>query len=89
MDMINWLQYWLETDNTKIIYVLTLILVASILDFLMGWINAKFNKKVDFSSTVALFGIAKKIVYFMLLVLFIPIALLVPEPVGIAALYVL
>ena len=89
MEMINWLQYWLETDNTKIIYVLTLILVASILDFLMGWINAKFNKKVDFSSTVALFGIAKKIVYFMLLVLFIPIALLVPEPVGIAALYVL
>lgn len=55
----------------------------------MGWVNAKFNKEVQFSSTVALFGVIKKIVYFMLLVLFIPIALLVPAPIGISALYVL
>lgn len=89
MEMIDWLENWLRTDDTKIIYVLTLILIANILDFAMGWINAKFNKDIEFSSTVALFGIAKKIVYFMLLVLFIPIALLVPEPIGIAALYVL
>lgn len=89
MEMIDWLAQWLETDNTKIIYWLMVILAASTLDFMMGWINAKFNKEVQFSSTVALFGIVKKIVYFMLLVLFIPIALLVPYPVGIAALYVL
>lgn len=87
--MVDWLQHWLETDNTKIIYWLMVILAASTLDFMMGWVNAKFNKEIDFSSTIALFGIAKKIVYFMLLVLFIPIALLVPDPVGIAALYVL
>lgn len=89
MEMIDWLAQWLETDNTKIIYWLMVILAASTLDFMMGWVNAKFNKEVQFSSTVALFGIVKKIVYFMLLVLFIPIALLVPYPVGIAALYVL
>lgn len=89
MEMITWLQQWLANDDYKIIYFLTVILSASIMDFLMGWLNAKFNKLVSFSSTVALFGIAKKIVYFMLLVLFIPIALLVPDPVGIAALYVL
>lgn len=89
MEMIDWLQRWLESDNTKVVYLLAVILSASILDFLMGWINAKFNKEVQFSSTMALFGIAKKIVYFMLLVLFIPIALLVPAPIGVAALYVL
>lgn len=89
MNMINWLGRWLETDDTKVMYLLAVILVASMLDFLMGWINAKFNKEVQFSSNVALFGIIKKIVYFMLLVLFIPIALLVPAPIGISALYVL
>lgn len=89
MEMLGWLKHWLETDDTKLIYILAIILIANILDFLLGWINAKFNKKIDFSSTVALFGIAKKMFYFILLVLFIPIALLVPEPIGISALYVL
>lgn len=89
MNMINWLGHWLETDDTKVMYLLAVILVSSMLDFVMGWVNAKFNKEVQFSSTVALFGIIKKIVYFMLLVLFIPIALLVPTPIGISALYVL
>ena len=89
MDMINWLGHWLETDDTKLMYILAVILLVSVLDFGMGWINAKFNKEVQFSSNVALYGIIKKIVYFMLLVLFIPIALLVPAPIGISALYVL
>lgn len=87
--MLTWLKHWLETDDTKLIYILAIILIANILDFLLGWINAKFNKEIDFSSNVALFGIAKKIFYFSLLVLFVPIALLVPEPIGISALYVL
>ena len=89
MDMINWLSRWLETDNTKIIYILALIMVANMIDFLLGWINAKFNKNVSFSSSRAIYGIARKMVMFMLLVFFIPVSLLVPAPIGISALYVL
>jgi toxin secretion/phage lysis holin len=89
MDMINWLSKWLQSDDTKIIYILALILLANIIDFLLGWINAKFNKQVSFSSSVAIYGIARKMVLFILCVFFIPISLLVPYPIGISALYVL
>lgn len=87
--MIDWLSKWLMTDDTKLIYLLTMILCANVIDFTIGWVNAKFNKNVAFSSGTAIYGILRKIIMFMLLVFFIPVALLVPTPVGISALYVL
>jgi toxin secretion/phage lysis holin len=87
--MFNYMQRWLENDNTKVIYFLVLILIANMIDFLLGWINAKFNAKVSFSSSRAIYGIARKMVMFILCVFFIPVSLLVPYPVGIGALYVL
>jgi toxin secretion/phage lysis holin len=89
MDMFTWLQSWLERDDSKVIYLLSLILIANMIDFLLGWINAKFNGKVRFSSSKAIYGIARKLIMFILLVFFIPVSLLVPYPVGIGALYVL
>jgi toxin secretion/phage lysis holin len=89
VDMFNYMQRWLENDNTKVIYFLVLILIANMIDFLLGWINAKFNTKVSFSSSRAIYGIARKMVMFILCVFFIPVSLLVPYPVGIGALYVL
>lgn len=87
--MLEWLNYWLSTDNTKLIYVISLILIANVLDFTIGWVNAKFNKAVAFSSSKAIYGIARKMFVFILLIFFIPFSLLVPEPIGISALYVL
>jgi toxin secretion/phage lysis holin len=88
VDMFNYMQRWLENDNTKVIYFLVLILIANMIDFVAGWINAKFNPNVSFSSSKAIFGIARKMILFILCVFFVPISLLVPYPVGIAALYV-
>jgi toxin secretion/phage lysis holin len=88
VDMFNYMQKWLENDNTKVIYFLVLILIANMIDFVAGWINAKFNPNVSFSSSKAIFGIARKMILFILCVFFVPISLLVPYPVGIAALYV-
>lgn len=87
--MIDFLRQFLESDSTKLIYLLSLILGANIIDFAVGWFNAKFNKNVEFSSSKAIFGIARKLFLFVLLVYSIPVALLVPEPLGISALYVL
>lgn len=87
--MIEWLQTYLESDSTKLIYFLALTLGANIIDFLAGWINAKFNPKIQFSSSKAIMGIARKLLLFILLVYSIPVALLMPEPLGISALYVL
>lgn len=87
--MINWLSVWLSEDNTKLLYLLTLILIANILDFIFGVINAKFNENVPFSSKKAKNGLFIKIGYFILLVYVIPVALLLPEGIGVSALYVL
>jgi toxin secretion/phage lysis holin len=89
MDMFHYLQKWLDNDNTKVIYFLVLILIANMIDFSIGWINAKFNTSVAFSSSKAIYGIARKMIMFILCVFFVPISLLVPYPVGIASLYVL
>ena len=89
MDMFHYMQKWLDNDNTKVIYFLVLILIANMIDFLLGWINAKFNKNVSFSSSRAIYGIARKMVMFILCVFFVPVSMLVPYPVGIASLYVL
>lgn len=87
--MLDWLESWLQQDDTALLYILIVIMVMSMLDLLMGWVNAKFNKEIEFVSSVALLGIIKKIVYFTLLVAFIPVALLLPDTVGISALHVM
>ena len=85
--MITWLQHLLENDDTKVMYFLTIILAFSMIDLLIGWVNAKFNKDVSFSSSVALFGVIKKMTYFIILCLFVPVSLFIPSPVGMLALY--
>ena len=87
LKMITWLQHLLENDDTKVMYFLTIILMFSIIDLLVGWVNAKFNKDVSFSSSVALFGVIKKMTYFIVLCLFVPVSLFIPNPVGMLALY--
>lgn len=87
LKMITWLQHLLENDNTKVMYFLTIILAFSMIDLMIGWVNAKFNKDVSFSSSVALFGVIKKMTYFIVLCLFVPVSLFIPNPVGMLALY--
>lgn len=89
MGMIEWLQYFLEKDDTKIIYILALILIANTIDFMLGWTIAKLNPEVKFSSSKAVFGIARKITLYIMLVIFIPFSLLLPDMIGLSALYIL
>ena len=87
MDMVSWLQSLTQIEGMYlIIALLTIILAASTIDFSFGWINARFNKNVKFESGIALYGIIKKMMYFIVLVLFMIIAfLLVPEKIAIPA----
>lgn len=88
-EMFSYLKIWLADDDSKVLYILTLILIANIIDFLLGFINAKFNTKVNFESSRAIYGIARKMTLFILCIYFIPVALLIPEPFDVSALYVL
>lgn len=87
--MLHWLDSWLQNDNTKILYILTAIAIANIMDFVFGIVNAKLNSKVAFSSKKAKYGLLVKIGYFMALVYMIPLMMLLPDGVGLVALYTL
>jgi|SRR5699024_5077575 len=83
-----------ELKNGNAVLYLNVLLVintiVSIIDFSLGWLNAKFNKKVNFISGVALHGIIKKSGYITMLTLFMFIAFLVlPKELAIASLTVL
>lgn len=89
MDMISWLENWLLVDDTKVVYILSLILASDLMDFTIGFLNARLNKNVEFSSAKAILGITKKIATFILLALFIPFVLILPREIGLSALYIL
>lgn len=72
--MIDYITTWL-TDDNHIIYGLILwLMVAMIIDFVLGFTIAKFDKKIDFSSFKAKAGIIVKVTEMILVVYFIPVA---------------
>ena len=90
MDMVTFLKNLTQTDDQYILALLVTILIASTIDFLFGWLNARFNSSVVFESGVALYGIIKKMMYFITLVFFMVVAFLtIPENVANAAVYTL
>lgn len=84
--MVEWVTALVERD--KVTFILTLILIANILDFLFGWVNARLNDEVKFSSTKAIHGIARKMLLFTLAVFFVPVSVIAPQPIGEGALWV-
>lgn len=89
MDMIGWIEKFLENENTKLLLILSLILIANIIDFMIGWFIAKFNPEIEFSTSKAILGIGRKITLLMLLIIFIPFSMLLPDIIGLGALYIL
>ncbi|KAF1300096.1 MULTISPECIES: phage holin family protein [Enterococcus] len=82
----NWEELFLELQQQKILYVLGLLAVAMTLDFFSGVYVAK--KQQCLSSKVGINGILRKLASMVLLVFFLPVALLLPIKTGIAMLYV-
>lgn len=90
MDMVTFLNNLTHNDDHYVLALLVTILIASTIDFVFGWVNARFNGNVTFQSGVALYGIIKKIMYFLTLVLFMVIAfLIIPEKIAMTAVYTL
>lgn len=74
-------------ENSQVLYLLSLIVVAMIVDFLMGYLAAWINKQIVSQKGVN--GILRKVASITLLVLAVPVAPVIPNGVGTAALYVL
>lgn len=91
--MIDPIEYLESLQGDKFLFLSVLYtasLIASTIDFTFGWVNAKFNKNVRFESGIALYGIIKKMQYFIVMLFFMFIAfLLVPSTVAFPALVAL
>ena len=77
MNLFEWLRHFLETDDSKILFILALINMAMIIDFITGTIAAKVNSNIKFNSKAGINGI------------FIPLSVLVPGDMGVALVYTL
>lgn len=89
MEMMTYLERYVVDADTKAIYVLMLICIAMIIDFLSGTFAAKINPEIEFKSKVGINGILRKIASMALLMFFILLAPLIPGGAGVALVYVL
>lgn len=72
--MIEHITTWLADDNHMIYGLILWLMVAMIIDFVLGFTIAKFDKEIDFSSFKAKAGIIVKVAEMILVVYFIPVA---------------
>ncbi|MGM0239857.1 hypothetical protein ID741_002474 [Enterococcus sp. AZ103] len=89
MEMFSYLAHLVDDQDFKAVYVLMLICIAMIIDFLSGTIAAKINPDIEFKSKVGINGILRKVASVVLLIYFIPLAPLVPGGAGVGLIYVL
>lgn len=89
MNLFEWLRHFIETEDGKILFILTLIVTAMIIDFLTGTIAAKVNSNITFNSKAGINGILRKLASISIMVFFIPLSVLIPAGVGVALVYTL
>ncbi|MGX7080529.1 Phage-related holin (Lysis protein) [Gemella morbillorum] len=89
MNLFEWLRQFIETEDGKILFILTMIVSAMIIDFLTGTIAAKVNSNITFNSKAGINGILRKLASISIMVFFIPLSVLIPAGAGVALVYTL
>lgn len=88
-DLFGFFNDLISTDESKVLYILSLVCLFMMIDFIIGSIAAWRDKGTKFSSQVGINGILRKVGSMLVLVACIPVSVLIPANAGIAALYVL
>lgn len=78
-----------DTMEGKALYILSIVCILMIVDFLTGSLAAWRNPAIKFRSQEGINGILRKVCSIIVLVACIPIAVLIPTGAGVAALIVL
>lgn len=85
--MIDFFRHCLMTEDGKVIYLLALISITMMIDFITGMWSAKINKK--FESNKGVNGILRKISSMLLMIIFVPFSVIIPNGVGLGLVYVM
>ena len=88
-ELFNTLEQAVSTTEGKALYILVLICIAMILDFLLGSFAAWRDPQVKFTSQRGIDGILRKLASILVLTLCIPVSALIPQGTGTFALIVL
>lgn len=89
MNMMDFLRHIIQSEDGKILYLLALIAITMIIDFVTGTIGAWVNKDIEFRSKEGINGILRKIASMLTLLIFVPVSVLIPNDVGVALMYTL
>lgn len=76
-----------QTQDGFFLFVLGLIVVLEIIDFATGTFAAIINPNIEYKSKVGIYGLIRKMLGILLLMVLIPMSILLPEGAGIAFLY--
>ena len=85
--MFEFLRELIATEDGLILFLLGLIVVMEIIDFLSGTFAAMINPDIDYRSKIGINGLIRKIMGIILLTVLIPMSVLLPEQTGVAFLY--
>lgn len=78
-----------STQECRVLFVLALIAIAMVVDFITGTIAAFINPNIDFKSKAGINGILRKIASMIVLIVFLPISTLLPNRTDMALIYTL
>ena len=88
-DIFEFFRACVHTPEGKVIFILMLIAIAMIIDFITGTIAAVVNPGIEFKSKAGINGILRKIASMLLLIVFLPVSVLIPNGAGLALVYTL
>lgn len=75
------------SDDGLVLFLLGLIVIMEIIDFVTGTFAAIINPKIEYKSKIGINGLLRKISGVFLLLVLIPMSVLLPEQTGVAFLY--
>ena len=85
--MFDFLRELIATEDGLVLFVLSLIVVMEIVDFLSGTFAAMINPGIEYKSKIGINGLIRKMMGIILLTVLIPMSVLLPEQTGVAFLY--
>ncbi|HEM2744578.1 TPA: phage holin family protein [Streptococcus suis] len=85
--MFDFLRDIIDTEDGLILFLLGLIVIMEIVDFLSGTFAAIINPGIEYKSKVGINGLLRKMQGIILLTVLIPMSVLLPEQTGVAFLY--
>ncbi|AGF87422.1 putative holin [Streptococcus phage phi5218] len=85
--MFDFLRELIATEDGLVLFLLSLIVVMEIVDFLSGTFAAMINPDIEYKSKIGINGLIRKMMGIILLTVLIPMSVLLPEQTGVAFLY--